>query len=70
VLALEAHAKELGSSLAELTGGKKAWKSSRPDVPKDCHPENAAVTLSGRRRMPRWFGALVEAGMPTESMAL
>ena len=44
MLALEAHAKEQGFSLAELTGAKKARKSSGPVGAKYRHPENADVT--------------------------
>jgi DNA-binding protein H-NS len=68
--ALEAHAKELGFSLAELTGGKKTRKSSGPAGVKYRHPVNPEVTWSGRGRKPSWFKAAIEAGKAPETMAV
>jgi DNA-binding protein H-NS len=68
--ALEAHAEELGFSLAELTGAKKARKSSSPAGAKYRHPENVEVTWSGRGRKPGWFTAAIEAGKKPEAMAV
>lgn len=70
VQALEAHAKELGFSLAELTGTRKTRKSSGPGGAKYRNPENAAVTWSGRGRQPGWFKSALEAGRLPESMAV
>jgi DNA-binding protein H-NS len=51
---LEAIAKELGYSLADLIGVEvKATRA--PAVAKYRHPENAALTWSGRGRKPQWF---------------
>jgi DNA-binding protein H-NS len=50
----EALARELGYSLAELLGTET--KTSRaPAVAKYRHPENPALTWSGRGRKPQWF---------------
>jgi DNA-binding protein H-NS len=68
--ALEAYAKELGFSLAELTGAKKTRKGSGPGGAKYRHPENPEVTWSGRGRKPGWFMAAIEAGKAPESMAV
>jgi DNA-binding protein H-NS len=68
--ALEAHAKELGFSLAELTGAKKTRKTSGPAGAKYRHPENPEVTWSGRGRKPGWFTAAIEAGKEPGSMAV
>jgi DNA-binding protein H-NS len=68
--ALEAHAKELGFSLAELTGGKKARRSSGPVGAKYRHPEDAEVTWSGRGRQPAWYKDAVAAGKTPKSMAV
>jgi DNA-binding protein H-NS len=60
---LEAIAKEMGYSLAELIGAEvKATRA--PAVAKYRHPENinAAVTWSGRGRKPQWFADHVNAG--------
>lgn len=70
LVALEAKAQELGFSLAELTGGKKTRKSSRPAGAKYRHPENPEVTWSGRGRQPGWFKDAIEAGKTPESMAV
>jgi len=70
IAALEAHAKELGFSLAELTGAKKTRKTSGPVGAKYRHPENPKVTWSGRGRQPGWFRAAIEAGKAPESMAI
>jgi DNA-binding protein H-NS len=70
MLAVEAHAKELGFSLAELTGGKKTRKPSGPGGAKYRHPENAELTCSGRGRRPGWFQAAMEAGKTPDSMAV
>lgn len=68
--AVEAHAKELGFSLAELTGVKKTRKSSGPAGAKYRHPENPEVTWSGRGRKPGWFTAAIKVGKAPESMAV
>lgn len=68
--ALEAHAKELGFSLVELVGAKKARKSSGPNGAKYRHPENPEVTWSGRGRKPGWFKAAIDAGKAPETMAI
>lgn len=68
--ALEVHAKELGFSLAELTGAKKPRKGSGPTGAKYRHPENAEVTWSGRGRQPGWFKAALDAGKTPQSMAV
>lgn len=70
IAALEAHAKELGFSLAELTGAKKSRKTLRPVGAKYRHPENPEVTWSGRGRQPGWFRAAIAAGKAPESMAV
>jgi DNA-binding protein H-NS len=58
---LEAIAKEMGYSLADLIGVEV--KTTRaPAVAKYRHPENAAVTWSGRGRKPKWFIDYFNAG--------
>lgn len=56
---VEAFAKELGHSLAELIGTET--KTARAPA-KYQHPENPALTWSGRGRKPQWFLAALEAG--------
>jgi DNA-binding protein H-NS len=66
---LDAMAKEMGYSLADLIGGD--GKSTRaPAVAKYRPPENAAVTWSGRGRRPQWFVHALEAGKTAEELAV
>ncbi|UOA29926.1 Trans-acting regulatory protein HvrA (plasmid) [Pseudosulfitobacter sp. DSM 107133] len=58
---VEAVARDLGYSLAELFGTET--KSSRaPAAAKYRHPENPALTWSGRGRKPQWFVDALAAG--------
>ena len=57
---VEAFARDLGYSLAELVGTE--MKTTRaPAPPKYRHPENTALTWSGRGRRPQWFVDALEA---------
>jgi DNA-binding protein H-NS len=70
VLALEERAKELGFSLAELKGVKKARRISGHTAAKYRHPEVPGKTWSGRGRQPSWFKAAMSEGRSPESMAV
>lgn len=70
LLALETHAKELGFSLAELTGRKRTRKASGPVGAKYRHPENPDVTWSGRGSMPGWFKDALAAGTKPQTLAV
>ena len=66
---VDALALELGYSLAELVG--TATKSSRaPVAAKYRHPENPALTWSGRGRKPQWFVDALEAGKTASDLAI
>jgi DNA-binding protein H-NS len=66
---VEALARELGYSLAELVGTET--KSSRaPAVAKYRHPENPALTWSGRGRKPQWFVEALAAGKTAGELAI
>ena len=66
---LDAIAKEMGYSLADLIGVEV--KSTRaPAVAKYRHPENAALTWSGRGRKPQWFAAHINAGRDPSELAV
>jgi DNA-binding protein H-NS len=66
---VEALARELGYSLAELVGSET--KSSRaPAAAKYRHPENPALTWSGRGRKPQWFVDALEAGKTASDLAI
>jgi len=58
---LDAIAKEMGYSMADLIGTDV--KPARvPATAKYRHPENPSLTWSGRGRKPLWFVAALDAG--------
>ena len=66
---VEAFARDLGYSLTELVGA--ATKTTRaPAAAKYRHPENAAITWSGRGRKPQWFVDSINAGKAPEELAI
>jgi len=66
---VESLARDLGYSLAELVGTET--KSSRtPAAAKYRHPENPALTWSGRGRKPRWFLDALEGGKTAGDLAI
>lgn len=70
--ALEEKAKEMGFSLAELTGaiGGGRGKVKSVGVPKYANPENPAQTWTGKGRRPEWFVVAMAAGKSPEELAL
>ena len=66
---LEEKAKEMGFSLAELTG-VPAVRKRAPAVAKYANPEDPSDTWSGRGRKPRWFDAALKAGQKPEDLAI
>jgi DNA-binding protein H-NS len=66
---LDAIAKEMGYSLADLIGVEV--KTARaPAVAKYRHPENSALTWSGRGRRPQWFADHINAGKDPSDLAV
>ena len=66
---VEALARDLGYSLTELVGTET--KSTRaPAAAKYRHPENAALTWSGRGRKPQWFVAALAAGSTASDLGI
>ena len=66
---LEAIAKEMGYSLADLIGvGVKTTRA--PAVAKYHHPENAGITWSGRGRKPHWFADALASGKTSSQMEI
>lgn len=66
---LEDKARQMGFSLAELTG-VTAVRKRAPAVPKYANPANKADTWSGRGRKPRWFEAALNGGRSPEDLAI
>lgn len=66
---LDAIAKEMGHSLADLIGAEV--KTTRaPEAAKYRHPENPSLTWSGRGRRPQWFMDVLAAGKSAEDLAV
>ena len=66
---LEEKAREMGFSLAELTGAAVTRKRA-PATAKYANPVDASETWSGRGRKPRWFDAALKSGTKPEDMAI
>ena len=66
--ALEAKAKEMGFSLAELTGKQKTARTA--GVPKYVHPENPSQTWTGRGRQPGWIKEALAEGKSIEDFRI
>ena len=66
---VEALARDLGYSLAELVGTEtRSFRASA--AAKYRHPENPALTWSGRGRKPHWFVEALEAGKTASDLAI
>ncbi len=66
---VEAVAKQLGYSLSEITGATGGRKR-KPAAPKYAHPENAALTWSGRGRRPAWVNEALNAGKSLDDLKI
>ncbi|MCE6957546.1 H-NS histone family protein [Cereibacter sphaeroides] len=64
---LEEKARELGFTLAELTGTSVPRKRASAEA-KYANPSNAADTWSGRGRKPRWFEEALKAGRSADDL--
>ena len=69
IAVLEAHARSLGFSLAELTGMQITTTRKRvPATVKYRNPANLTETWSGRGRKPRWYDALIASGVRADDL--
>ena len=59
---VEMLARDLGFTLAELAELEEPKRKRAPSTKIYRHPDNPAVTWSGRGRKPGWFAAHVDAG--------
>lgn len=66
---IEEQARQLGFSIAELTGAKVS-RARAPAKPKYANPADPSDTWSGRGRKPRWFAEAIEAGATPETLAV
>lgn len=68
---LEAKARELGFSLSDLApAGARRRGRAKASPPKYRHPENPALTWSGRGRRPNWVTEALEKGKALEDLAI
>ena len=67
---LEAKAKEMGFTLAELLPGVDSKKTRAPAHAKYQHPKNSDLTWSGRGRKPLWFVEALAAGKTPEDLSI
>lgn len=68
IAALETKAKEMGFSLSDLTGLAK--RKGGGGYPKFVHPENPALTWTGRGRQPAWIKEGLAAGKSLKDFAI
>ncbi|QBF32316.1 H-NS family nucleoid-associated regulatory protein [Thalassococcus sp. S3] len=66
--AVEAAAAEMGFTLNDLMGAPKTRASKA--APKYAHPENPALTWSGRGRQPNWVKAALENGSTLDDLLI
>jgi DNA-binding protein H-NS len=66
---VEALARDLGYSLAELVGIETKITRA-PAAAKYRHPENPALTWSGRGRKPQWFARHINSGKDPSDLAV
>jgi DNA-binding protein H-NS len=66
---LDALAKEMGYSLADLIGVEVKISRARATA-KYRHPENTTLTWSGRGRKPQWFVDHISAGKDPSELAV
>ena len=67
---LEEKAREMGFTLAELTGAAPVTRKRAPAVAKYANPADSSDTWSGRGRKPRWFEAALKSGKSPEDLAI
>lgn len=69
--ALEVAARDHGFALSELLGDAAApARKRKPARAKYAHPENAAVTWTGRGRKPQWVAAFLAQGRSLDDLAI
>ena len=66
----EAAVKEMGFSLSDLVGVGKPVRSKSGLPAKYQHPENPALTWSGRGRKPAWIHEALDAGKSLDTFLI
>lgn len=68
--ALEEKAREMGFSLAELTGAPRKVGKKAPGVARYRNPDDASATWTGKGRRPDWIRAALADGKSLEDLAI
>lgn len=69
LLAIEEKARELGFTIAELTGSK-VTRTRAPAMAKFANPADPSDTWSGRGRKPKWFSDALSAGKTPADLSI
>ena len=67
---IAAIAAEMGVKLEDVVRGGGKGKSKSMSIPKYRHPENPAVTWTGRGRKPQWFTEAIENGASEDDLKI
>ena len=67
---IEALAREKGFKLEEILEASSRKRGRSVAAPKYRHPENPAITWTGRGRRPGWFTAALEQGKSEADMLI
>lgn len=67
---IEDYAREMGVKLEDVMGMSGKGKSKTQGVPKYRHPDNPALTWTGKGRKPNWFKEAIEAGMSEDALKI
>lgn len=68
--AAETAAREYGYSLEEIMGTRSSSRAASSSEAKFRHPENPALTWSGRGRQPQWFKDAIASGKDPEDLSI
>lgn len=70
IAALEEKAREMGFSLAELTGAARKSGKKAPGIAKYRNPADPAATWTGKGRRPDWVRAALTAGQSLDDLLI
>ena len=70
IAALEEKAREMGFSLAELTGAARKAGKKLPGMAKYRNPADPAATWTGKGRRPDWVRAALNAGQSLDDLLI
>jgi len=67
---LSAMAEEMGVKLEDVFAPTGKGKSKAQGIPKYAHPDNPALTWTGRGRQPEWFKEAIANGMSADDLKI